>query len=75
MHIIRRFGTVEMSGNEEEEDVINEVRQQEVIKELKEKKVSSQKLRVYESDMEESDDISDHHNGHNSKVFPVGIYI
>jgi len=44
-----------MSGNEEEEDVINEVRQQDVIKELKEKKVSSQKLRVYESDMEESD--------------------
>ena len=44
-----------MSGNEEEEDVINKVRQQEVIKELKEKKVSSQKPRVYESDMEESD--------------------
>lgn len=59
-----------MSMNEEEEAVINEVRQQEVIKELKEKKVSSQKLRVYESDMEESDGISDHHNGHNSKVFP-----
>uniref|UniRef100_A0A7N2LQ38 K+ potassium transporter integral membrane domain-containing protein n=1 Tax=Quercus lobata TaxID=97700 RepID=A0A7N2LQ38_QUELO len=56
-----------MSGNEEEEDVINEVRQQEVIKELKEKKVSSQKLRVYESDMEESDEISDYRNGHNSK--------
>ncbi|KAM3700112.1 hypothetical protein ACJW31_05G075100 [Castanea mollissima] len=56
-----------MSMNEEEEAVINEVRQQEVIKELKEKKVSSQKLRVYESDMEESDGISDHHNGHNSK--------
>ncbi|KAK7845952.1 potassium transporter 5 [Quercus suber] len=34
-----------MSGNEEEEDVINKVRQQEVIKELKEKKDSSQKLR------------------------------
>lgn len=63
-----------MSGNEEEEDVINEVRQQEVIKELKQKKDSSQKLHVYESDMEESDDISDYHNGHNSKDFPTGIY-
>lgn len=36
--------------------------------ELKEKEVSSQKLRVYDSDLEESDSIPGRHNGHNSKV-------
>ncbi|XP_062143965.1 potassium transporter 5-like [Alnus glutinosa] len=35
--------------------------------ELNEKEVSSQKLRVYDSDLEESDSIPGRHNGHNSK--------
>jgi hypothetical protein len=36
--------------------------------ELNEKEVSSQELRVYDSDLEESDSIPGRHNGHNSKV-------
>ncbi|XP_059439737.1 potassium transporter 5-like [Corylus avellana] len=37
------------------------------MEELKEKKISSQKLQVYESDMEESDSISGRNHAHNSK--------
>ncbi|GLT66556.1 hypothetical protein SLA2020_389140 [Shorea laevis] len=37
------------------------------MEELKEKKFSSQKLRIYDSDLEESDSIPGRQNGHNSK--------
>lgn len=38
------------------------------MEELKEKKFSSQKLRIYDSDLEESNSIPGRQNGHKSKV-------
>jgi hypothetical protein len=51
-----------------EEDSTDQLTPNVNMEELKEKKISSQKLQIYESDMEESDSISGRNHGHNSKV-------